>query len=114
MSKKNKKSFGIYLVKNNEGKYMYVNTHMKTKPFKHSNPFYSVEMESGKVHQYNDFFVGNGYPLDRLLTKRILNSEFFKKHAQEIYELLDSEYKREVEAKKKAKSKILRYFEGEF
>ena len=114
MSKNRKRSFGKYIVKSQEGKYLYIDTHLKTKPLKQKNPFYSIELESGKTHQHNDYFEGNGYPLDRLLTSRILNSEFFKNHAKEIYELIESEYQKELEEeKKKIKNKILRYFEGE-
>jgi len=102
-----KKSFGMYLVKTKEGKYIYVDTKLKRKPFLEKNPFYSKELATGKVHLYNDFFEGNGYLINEISCERILNSKFFKEHAEEIYKLLEEEYKLKETEKQLKLQKII-------
>ena len=101
------KSFGMYLVKDKEGKYIYIDTKLKKQPFLYTNPFYSKEIKTGKVHLNNDFFEGNGYLLSSIMCERILNSEFFQKHAEEIYKLLEEEHKTvQFERKEKIEKKL--------
>lgn len=109
---KRKKSFGIYILKTEDGKYMIVDSHLANNPLLNESIFEYEDIETGKIYTDEIFRNSIGYNLENLLNYEVLNSDFFKENKSFIHELLVNDYKRECERKKNKTNTLKKIFKG--
>ena len=86
--RKRKLSFGKYIVKKDDGNFMIVESFLCKNQFTSENVFEYVDIATGEVYSDEIFEKSPGYPISKITSNDILNSEFFSKNKNIIYSLI--------------------------
>ena len=101
-SKRRRFSFGKYIVKDGKGGYIILDSFL-CNPLLSENTFEYVDIKTGKVYTDEIFENNFGYPLSKLTSNDILNSDFFTKNSDIIYDLLKRHFDKKNQGKENKK-----------